>query len=205
MLVACRPALRDRPFLSDRFFFVTARLFEGRRELSDADFRCLALASNRARRMHPYLLTAWVFLPDPAAAGHATCATHYPLTISMAIKPIKMSSMISINRWLGESDRLWQARLFDRGLRTKRGYNEKVEYIHLTAVQAGLVRSAQDWSRLAGSSAGEYSGMRGSAGFFSNPAAFTLKRRTNHSLAQQGCATRPAAANDQASKPRLCA
>jgi hypothetical protein len=59
--------------LSDRFFFVTVRLLMGRRELSDADFRCLALAFNRARPMHPYFLTAWIFLPDPAAAGHAIC------------------------------------------------------------------------------------------------------------------------------------
>jgi hypothetical protein len=35
-----------RPFLSHRFFFVTVRLVQERRELSDADFRCLALAFN---------------------------------------------------------------------------------------------------------------------------------------------------------------
>jgi hypothetical protein len=36
------------PFLSDRFLFVTVRLLQERRELSDADFRCLALAFHRA-------------------------------------------------------------------------------------------------------------------------------------------------------------
>ena len=83
-----------RPFLSDRFFFVTVRLLESRSELSDSDFRCLALAFNRARQMHPYFLTARVFLPDH---WYAICAPRYPLTISMAIKSIKMSSMILIN------------------------------------------------------------------------------------------------------------
>jgi hypothetical protein len=39
-----------RPFLSHRFFFVTVRLLQERRELSDADFRCLALAFHRARQ-----------------------------------------------------------------------------------------------------------------------------------------------------------
>ncbi len=39
-----------RPFLSDRFFFVTVRLLKGRSELSDADSRCLALAFKRTRQ-----------------------------------------------------------------------------------------------------------------------------------------------------------
>ena len=142
-----------RPFLSDRFFFVTGRLLKGRSELADADFRCLALAFNRARRMHPYSLTAWVFLPDH---WHAICGPRYPLTISVAIKSIKTSSLILINRCRGERGELWQGRFFDRALRTVREYNEKVEYIHLNPVKAGLVRQAQDWRW---SSAKEYSGI----------------------------------------------
>jgi len=39
ILAACRAALRDRPFVSDRFFFVTVRLLKRRRELDDADFQ----------------------------------------------------------------------------------------------------------------------------------------------------------------------
>jgi len=152
MLVACVSRLR-RPFLSDRFFFVTVRLLKGRSELCEADFRCLRLAFNRARQMHPYLLTAWVFLPDH---WHAICAPRYPLTISVAIKSIKMSSMILINRGRGEPGELWQGRFFDRALRTVEEYNEKVESIHLNPVKAGLVRRAQDWRW---SSANEYSGM----------------------------------------------
>jgi len=34
---------------------------------------------------------------------------------------------------------------FDRALRTAKGYNEKVEYIHLNAVRRGLVEHATDW------------------------------------------------------------
>jgi len=35
--------LRDRPFLSDRFFFVTVRLLKRRLDLDDPDFERLAL------------------------------------------------------------------------------------------------------------------------------------------------------------------
>jgi hypothetical protein len=45
---------------------------------------------------------------------------------------------------------------FDRALRTVQEYSEKVEYIHLKPVNAGLVRRPQDWRW---SSFNEYSGM----------------------------------------------
>jgi len=114
----CRPALRDRPFLSDRFFFVTVRLLKGRHELDDADFKRLALAIRRARAVHPFFLTAWVFLPDPAEAGHAICAPQDPLTMSEVMKSIKTSSTTLINRRRAASGELWQGRFFDRALRT---------------------------------------------------------------------------------------
>jgi REP element-mobilizing transposase RayT len=61
----------------------------------EGDFHWLALAFNRARVIHPFLLTAWVFLRDH---WHAICAPAYPLTISLVMKSIKTSSMILINR-----------------------------------------------------------------------------------------------------------
>jgi len=141
-----------RPFLSDRYFFVTVRLLKGRGRLRDADFRLLALALNRSRRQHTFYLTAWVFLPDH---WHAICAPVHPVTISRVMKSFKNSSTVLINRRHGERSELWQARFFDRALRTVNEYNEKVEYIHLNPVRAGLVQQAEDWPW---SSVREYSG-----------------------------------------------
>jgi REP element-mobilizing transposase RayT len=59
----------------------------------------------------------------------------------------------------GADGELWQPRFFDRALRTVKEYNEKVEYIHLNPVRAGLVSRPEDWSRPAGSSYNEYAGM----------------------------------------------
>ena len=68
-----------RPFLSDRYFFVTIRLRKDRAILNASDFKLLALAFSRARQSQPFFLTAWVFLPDH---WHAICAPTYPLTVS---------------------------------------------------------------------------------------------------------------------------
>ena len=143
-----------RPFLSDRYFFITVRLLPRRTKLMEADFRLLARAFNRARALHRFYLTAWVFLPDH---WHCIVAPQYPETISQVIKSVKQSSMTGINQHRGTEGELWQPRFFDRAIRTVKEYREKVEYIHLNPVRAGLVGHPQDWRW---SSFNEYAGMR---------------------------------------------
>ena len=51
---------------------------------------------------------------------------------------------------------LLQPRFFDRALRTVKEYNEKVQYIHLNPVKAGLASRPEEWRW---SSYNEYAGM----------------------------------------------
>jgi REP element-mobilizing transposase RayT len=87
-----------RPFLSNRYFFLTVRLLRRRTKLSDPDFGLMGRAFNRARALHPFYLTAWVFLPDH---WHAICAPIYPATISLLVKSVKQISMSAINQQRG--------------------------------------------------------------------------------------------------------
>ncbi len=57
-----------RPFLYDRYIFVTVTLLRTRSKLQDADFGCLARTLARMRSKHGFALTAWVFLPDHSYA-----------------------------------------------------------------------------------------------------------------------------------------
>ncbi|MEJ2007629.1 MAG: transposase [Acidobacteriota bacterium] len=131
-----------RPFLPDRYFFITVRLLRRRVKMTDGDFAVLAQAFNRARARHPLLLTAWVFLPDHR---HAICAPRYPETISRVVKSLKQSSTMAINRRRATSGEVWQPRFFDRALRRVKEYNETVEYLHLNPVRSGLAHRPQDW------------------------------------------------------------
>ena len=67
--------------------------------------------------------------------------------------------MSAVNQYRAADGELWQPRFFDRALRSVKEYNEKVKYIHLKRVRAGLVSRPEDWSRPAGSSYKEYAGM----------------------------------------------
>ena len=90
-----------RRFLSDQYFFIIVRLLRRREKFTELDFALLARAFNRARALHLFDLTAWVFLPDPAAAGHRICAPVYPVTISLAMKSVKQSSRSGVNQRRG--------------------------------------------------------------------------------------------------------
>jgi len=118
-MVACTFAVRyfsavsrlRRPFLSDRFFFVTVRRRKERAPLVDADLHLLALAFCRARVMHPFYLTAWVFLPD---YWHALCAPKHPLAIAWVMKSIKTSSKNLMNRRRASTNSAKKKTLADR-------------------------------------------------------------------------------------------
>jgi putative transposase len=132
-----------RLVVSDRWFFITCRLLARRRVLSPSEFAVLAEVIGDRRAEHRFLLTAWVFRPDH---WHAIFYPSYPLTISRVMEAIKDGATKRINRSRQEVGTLWQPRFFDRALRTVREYNEKVEYIHLNPVKAGLASLPEDWS-----------------------------------------------------------
>src|SRR5271169_1538274 len=131
-----------RPFLYDRYMFVTVDLLRSRSKLEERDYKGLAIALARMRAKHRFALTAWVFLPDH---WHAIIYPPHPLSISRAISAVKVSSMIAINHGRQEKGELWQERFFDHALRTMKEYWETVEYIHRNPVRRGLVKRAEQW------------------------------------------------------------
>jgi putative transposase len=131
-----------RLVVSDRWFFITCRILPRRGILSESEFACLAQVIHERREEHGFLLSAWVFLPDH---WHAIIYPPYPLTISTAMESIKGGATKRINRSRREVGLLMQPRFFDRALRTVKEYNDKVWYIHLNPVKAGLATRPEDW------------------------------------------------------------
>ena len=141
-----------RMVLSDRFCFITCRVYRPRGKLSEAEFSILGQVVWERRKKHGFLLTAWVFLPDH---WHAIIFPRSPLTISTLVESIKVGATRRINARRGERGVLLQGRFFDRALRTVKEYNERVAYIHWNPVKAGLVKRPEDW---AWSSVNDYTG-----------------------------------------------
>jgi len=131
-----------RLVLSDRFFFVTCRVLPCRQALDGREFHCLARVLRERREKYHFLLTAWVFLPDH---WHAILFPRSPVTVSLVMESIKVGSTLRINGGRKESGLLWQPRFFDRAVRTVKEYHEKVKYIHLNPVKAGLATRPEEW------------------------------------------------------------
>ena len=113
-----------RLVLSDRFFFVTVKLLPKGHPLNTAEFAILARCLNVVRSRQGFRLTAWVFMPDH---WHAILYPARPLTISAAVKSIKLSSTNALLRSRRHAGELWQARFFDHALRTVKDYTDTVE------------------------------------------------------------------------------
>ena len=103
-----------RPFLSERFFFLTVKLLPRCKNLGDGDFACLARCLDAVRCRQRFLVTAWVFLPDH---WHAILFPPYPRTISEAMKSVKLASTNALGRLRGEAGELWQRRFPSTPLR----------------------------------------------------------------------------------------
>jgi putative transposase len=146
-----------RPFLFDRYIFITVNLLKSRRKLQERDYARLAVSIARMRRKHGFRLTAWVFLPDH---WHAIIYPVYPASISLVMAAVKVSSMTAINKSRRELGELWQRRFFDHALRTVKDYWDTVEYIHLNPARRGLVKNPEEWKW---SSVREYAGVEAAA------------------------------------------
>ena len=142
-----------RPFLYDRYIFVTVDLLKSRGKLEERDFGRLAIALARMRQKQRFRVTAWVFLPDH---WHAIIYPPHPVSLSRAMSAVKASSMIAINHRRQEKGELWQERYFDHAVRTVKDYCKTVEYIHLNPVRRGLVKRPEQWKW---SSFPEYAGV----------------------------------------------
>src|SRR5215469_2786059 len=85
-----------RLVLSDRFFFLTVNLLPKRRPLDDGQFTLLAQCLVVVRSKRQFRLTAWVFLPDH---WHVILFPQHPLSISDAMKSIRLSSTNSLGKY----------------------------------------------------------------------------------------------------------
>ncbi len=83
-----------RIVLSDHYFFGTCCLRRGRRFLAEDEFRILSRVIGERRRVHGFILTAWVLLPDH---WHAVVDPRHPLTISDVVEAIKVSATRRMN------------------------------------------------------------------------------------------------------------
>jgi len=84
---------------------------------------------------------------------HAIILPAEDSSISDVMMRVKILAQRQISKARASREGTWQSRFYDHILRTRREFDETLDYIHQNPVRKGLVESATDWTW---SSAGWY-------------------------------------------------
>jgi putative transposase len=128
--------------LTDRIFFITSNLLRHHRFMGPSEFEILIEVFEETRRKLGFALCGYVFMPDH---WHALIWPRSPLTISQVLDRLKTESSTRIGEYRGMEGHFWQHRFWDRFVRNKREFNERLEYMHNNPVRGGLVPSPELW------------------------------------------------------------
>jgi REP element-mobilizing transposase RayT len=76
---------------------------------------------------------------------HALIWPPFPLTISKVLQDFKSVSSRKINRLRKRRGSLWQHQFWDRFVRHRKEFAERLDYMHYNPVRKGLVDKPEQW------------------------------------------------------------
>jgi putative transposase len=145
-----------RRIVDDRLYchFITFSVYRRRRLLDhDQPKRIVLGVLNVVLEKHSAKCVGFVLMPD-----HVHALVWFPEIgqLSRFIHELKRQSSLRIRTWyrekaanyfseFGEGDKFWQPKYYSFSIYERVKLEEKLNYMHLNPVRAGLVESAVDW------------------------------------------------------------
>ncbi|MGL4604014.1 MAG: REP-associated tyrosine transposase [Iodobacter sp.] len=137
-------------------YFFTVATHQRQAILTDELFRrALHQAVKKVRDQYPFIIDAWVLLPD-----HLHCIwtlpvenTNYSLRWGL-IKGLVTKSigqqyfradLLSDSRWRCGESTIWQRRFWEHQIRNQADYSARMDYVHINPLKHGLVGQVKDW------------------------------------------------------------
>jgi len=125
----------------DRFFFVTTNLARNTPPLEAAERDLMLNTLSLQRNLGEFFLFGYVVMPT-----HVHLLLHpHNKDLIQVMRNFKSRAGYAIFQARKGKSPFWQDRYFDAIIRRARNFWEKLEYIHLNPVQAGLARNNEDW------------------------------------------------------------
>ncbi|MBZ5593359.1 MAG: transposase [Acidobacteriia bacterium] len=125
-----------------RLFFVTCNLRRQIAHLNEGELAVLADTLSSVRAKTVVAVCAYVLMPDH---WHAILLPFETSSISGVMHRIKISSAQRIRKIRAFPAPIWQSRFYDHILRTRREFDQTLEYIHQNPVERRLVQNSLDW------------------------------------------------------------
>lgn len=133
------------------YFFTQNLLRRTGNDLLIRNIVLLRQTVDKVRRDHPFLIHAWVVLPD-----HLHCVLEFPrgdANYALRWRLIKayfskglpaMEFRSEVRQRRGERG-IWQRRFWEHLIRDEVDYRAHMDYVHFNPVKHGLVERVQDW------------------------------------------------------------
>ena len=125
----------------NRIFFVTFNLAEGTPHLAPAERDLILDLLQQLRGPLEFAIFGYVVMPSHV---HQLVLPRRESLVRI-IRDWKSKSGLAIAKRRHISGSIWQRSYFDFICRRARDFSEKLEYIHLNPVVAGLAEKAHDW------------------------------------------------------------
>ena len=104
---------------------------------------CFVVAIDEVRKFHPFLLIAYVVMPEHV---HLVMSEPREGTPSTILQVLKQRVSRQMHKGAGTSDQpFWQRRFYDVNIWNEKKLQEKLDYIHANPVKRGLVEHPRDW------------------------------------------------------------
>jgi len=137
-------------------YFFTVVTYRRRPFLCDEDVRdALKQAINKVRKKHPFIIDAWVLLPDhihtiwTLPPNDANFALRWQLIKRYVTQCC--GTRLHNPQWMNTSkakhreSTLWQRRYWEHQIRDELDYAKHMDYLHYNPVKHQLVKQVKDW------------------------------------------------------------
>ncbi|MCE9549476.1 MAG: transposase [Betaproteobacteria bacterium] len=132
-------------------YFFTVNLLERQQTLLTDHIDLLRDSIRRVKRLYPFLIDAWVVLPD-----HMHCIWTLPpdtndfpvrwrLIKLLFSKGLPSTERLSATRHKRSERGIWQRRYWEHTITTELDYAKHFDYIHVNPLKHGYVNRVQDW------------------------------------------------------------
>jgi putative transposase len=133
------------------WFFTVNLLQRHGNDMLTREIALLRSVTGRVRRLHPFMIDAWIVLPDhlhcvwTLPAGDADFSTRWRLIKTLFSRALPKTERRSAVRIKAGERGIWQRHYWEHCIRDEDDYCRHVDYVHVNPLKHGLVRRVADW------------------------------------------------------------
>ena len=140
-----------RNYVAGGTYFFTVNLQDRKQTLLVDYVEQLRNAVAKVKRQRPFIIDAWVVLPDHMHAvwtlseGDSDYSGRWREIKKGFNRNIPAGELLSIARQRQGERGIWQRRFWEHTIKSETDYRHHIDYVHINPLKHGLVTQVKDW------------------------------------------------------------